>query len=79
MSAPKSLLETLPRSVQFLLATAVVGLALWWARGATDWVALRAQPWQRAGLLAAVLAGNALLYFGTLRAAGVRAAQFMRR
>ena len=28
MSAPKSHLETLPRSVQFLLATAVVGLAL---------------------------------------------------
>jgi len=65
--------------LQVVLATAALALALWWAQGAFDWVSLRAQPWQRAGLLAAVLAGGAALYFGTLGATGLRAAQFMRR
>jgi len=65
--------------VQVVVATGVLALALWWAQGAFDWVTLRVQPWQRIGLLAAVLAGSTLLYFGTLRLLGLRVAQFVRR
>ena len=61
------------------LASALLALALWWAQGAFDWVALRERPLHRLALLGAVLAGGALLYLGTLAALGVRAAQFMRR
>ena len=41
--------------------------------------ACKRAPWSRAGLLAAVLAGVAVLYFGVLAACGVRLREFMRR
>jgi putative peptidoglycan lipid II flippase len=56
-----------------------LGAALAWAARAIDWIGLQAAPWSRAGLLAAVLAGVALLYFGLLLACGVRLREFMRR
>jgi putative peptidoglycan lipid II flippase len=61
------------------LATAVLGGALAWAAHRIDWVGLQPQWLLRAGLLAAVLAGVALLYFGLLALLGLRPAQFMRR
>jgi putative peptidoglycan lipid II flippase len=62
-----------------LLACSALGAALWWAAGAIDWIGAQARPWWRAGMLAAVLAGVALLYFGVLLACGVRLREFMRR
>ena len=59
------------------LATAALGLLLWWADRRIDW--LHTAGLVRAGWLAAVLAGAALLYFGVLLACGLRPRQFMRR
>ena len=60
-------------------ACAALGATLAWAARAIDWLGLQAAPWSRAGLLAAVLGGVALLYFGVLVACGVRLREFMRR
>ena len=60
-------------------ATALMGGGLAWAAHAIDWVGLGAQGALRAGLLAAVLAAAAVVYFGALAAAGLRPAQFVRR
>jgi putative peptidoglycan lipid II flippase len=58
----------------------VLGALLWWAGVRIDWIGLGAdRNAERAGLLAAVLAGVALLYFGLLALSGLRPAQFMRR
>jgi len=61
------------------LACAALGAVLAWCARAIDWIGLQATPWQRAGLLAAVLGGVALLYFGVLLACGMRLREFMRR
>jgi len=66
-------------ALKVLLACAALGAALAWAARGVDWIALQATPWIRAGLLAAVLAGVALLYFGVLAACGMRLREFVRR
>jgi putative peptidoglycan lipid II flippase len=72
-----------PGWVRFLLqvvgATALLTVFLAWSAGAVSWVDLRAQPLQRVGLLAAVLAAAAVIYFGALWAAGVKLRQFVAR
>ncbi len=55
-------------------AVTALALALWWAGRAIDWIGLQAHAAQRAGAMAAVLAGVALLYFGVLAASGMRPA-----
>jgi putative peptidoglycan lipid II flippase len=69
--------------VRFLLqvvgATALLTVFLAWSAGAVSWVDLRAQPLQRVGLLATVLAAAAVIYFGALWAAGVKLRQFVAR
>jgi putative peptidoglycan lipid II flippase len=66
-------------ALKVVLGCAVLGGALVWAARGIDWIGLQARPWSRAGLLAAVLAGVAVLYFGVLAACGVRLREFMRR
>ena len=61
------------------LGCAALGGALAWAAYRVDWIALQAQAWQRAGLLAAVLAGVAALYFAVLMLSGLRLKPLMRR
>jgi len=61
------------------VAAALMGALLAWAARAFDWVALGAHELQRAGWLAAVLLGAALLYFAVLGALGLRPSQFARR
>jgi len=63
---------------QVLLACTVLAAWLLWVASAQDWVALRAQPWQRLGLMTGVLAVSALLYFGVLRLAGLKWRALMR-
>jgi putative peptidoglycan lipid II flippase len=64
---------------QALAASLALGAVLWWAAQGFDWIGLQARWGQRAALLAAVLGGVALLYFGVLAALGLRPHQFLRR
>ncbi len=65
--------------VRVLAACAALGGLLFWAERAIDWVGLQAHWAQRAGWMAAVLGGAALLYFAVLAACGMRLAHFRRR
>lgn len=62
-----------------LLASAALGAALAWAAQRIDWIGLQAQPLWRATLMAGVLGGVAVLYFGTLLVCGLNLRQFARR
>jgi len=64
---------------QVLLAVGLLGVGLFWAAGHWDWVALQAQPWARAGLLAGVLAASGVVYFATLGVIGVDLRALLRR
>ena len=64
---------------QVLLAVGLLGVGLFWAAGHWDWVALQAQPWGRAGLLAGVLAASGVVYFATLGVIGVDLRALLRR
>ncbi len=64
-------------ALRVLLACAALGGLLWWAARHIDW--LHTAGFVRAGWVAAVLAGAALLYFGVLLACGLHPRQFMRR
>jgi putative peptidoglycan lipid II flippase len=66
-------------ALRVLLATAVLAAAMVWASAAFDWLGLKAQPWLRVGLLAACLAGAAVLYFGILAATGLKLRPLLRR
>jgi len=61
-----------------LLATAVLAAVLAWAAWRIDWIGLAAHWGWRIVLMAAVLSGVALLYFGLLALLGLRPRQFMR-
>ncbi len=65
--------------LQVAAANVLLGAALGWAALAVDWVGLQAAWAWRAGAVAAVLAGVALLYFGALALLGLRPRQFVRR
>jgi putative peptidoglycan lipid II flippase len=60
------------------LACSVLGAALAWAARAIDWIGLQAQWSQRAGWMALVLGGVAVLYFAVLAASGLRPAHLKR-
>lgn len=64
--------------LRVLLACAALGLLLAWAGRALDWIGLRAHWAQRAGWMAAVLGGAALLYLAVLWTSGMRLAHFRR-
>ncbi|MEY4766956.1 MAG: murein biosynthesis integral rane protein MurJ [Pseudomonadota bacterium] len=61
------------------LATAVLGLGLWWAAHHIDWIGLRAHAMVRVGAMAACLVAAAVLYFGTLMATGLNLRQAIKR
>lgn len=65
--------------LRVLLACAALGALLAWAGQAIDWIGLQAQWGQRAGWMATVLGGAALLYFSVLLVCGLRPAHFRRR
>ncbi len=66
-------------ALRLLVANAALGGALWWANAHIDWIGLQSHWLLRAGLLAAVLAGVAVLYFAALMAMGLRPREFTRR
>jgi len=65
--------------LQVLAASALLTVFLMWAAGAFHWTQLQAQAWMRIGLLALMLAGAGVIYFGAAWAAGLRLMQFVRR
>ena len=50
-----------------------------WSSQHFDWVGMKAQTLQRVGLLAALIAAAAVLYFGALWAAGLQLRKMLRR
>ncbi|MDH4050935.1 MAG: murein biosynthesis integral membrane protein MurJ [Rubrivivax sp.] len=61
------------------LGCAALGALLAGAGRMLDWIALQAEPWLRAGWMAVVLGGAALLYFAVLHLSGLRLGQFVHR
>nr|WP_301334517.1 murein biosynthesis integral membrane protein MurJ [Variovorax dokdonensis] len=62
-----------------LLASLALGALLYWGAHHFDWVALRARPLSRIGLLAALLVGAAVSYFGVLLATGMNLRRMLRQ
>jgi len=63
--------------LQVTAATALVTVFLMWGAASFDWLGLRAHALQRAGLMAAMLAGSAAIYFAALWASGMKLRQFL--
>ena len=61
------------------VANLALGAGLAWAAQGIDWIGLQAHWGQRAGAVALVLAGVALLYFAVLAACGLRPRHLLRR
>ncbi len=66
-------------ALRVLLGCALLAALLLAAVYGLDWIALGQQRLLRVGLMAAVLAGGALVYLGTLRLTGLRLRSFVRR
>jgi len=60
-------------------ANALMAASLLAVAGRFDWVALRAQPLERAALVLGIVAGAAAMYAATLALMGVRPREFLRR
>ncbi len=50
-----------------------------WGAGSFSWVGMRANGWYRAGLMALMLIGSAVIYFAALWVSGVKLRQFVTR
>ncbi len=66
-------------ALQVVAASALLAVLLAWGAQHFDWVEMKAQRLQRIGLLAAMMAAAAVLYFGALWAAGLKLRQLLRR
>jgi putative peptidoglycan lipid II flippase len=65
--------------LQVLAGSALLAVFLMWAAAHFPWVAMRSQGWQRAGLMALMLAGSGAIYFVALWAGGLKLRQFVTR
>jgi putative peptidoglycan lipid II flippase len=66
-------------AAQVFAASALLAVFLLWAADAVSWTGLKSAAWQRIGLLGAVLAVSALIYFSILWIAGLKLRVLMRR
>ncbi len=66
-------------AAQVIGATALMTAFLLWGAERFDWVALRVHSGMRMGLLAAMILGAVLIYFGALLASGLKLRQLLRR
>ena len=64
---------------QVIAASVLLAVLLLWGSQHFDWVGLRSNGLLRAGLLAAMMAGAAVLYFGVLMLSGLNLRQLLRR
>ena len=65
--------------LQVVAGCALLAVFLMWGSAGLPWIEMRTHGFQRAGLMALMLAGSAVLYFGALWAAGVKLSQFATR
>jgi putative peptidoglycan lipid II flippase len=65
--------------LQVFGASVLVCVFLMWGTTTFSWIGLRAQPHERAGLMAGMLLGAALISFGALWASGVKLRHFIAR
>lgn len=65
--------------LQVFAACALLCVFLMWGAYSFPWVQWQSDPMTRVGMMAAMLAGSALVYFGALWAAGVKLRQFVTR
>ncbi len=66
-------------ALQVLAASALLAVFLLWAAQSVSWTTLRTESFKRIGLMALVLLASAAIYFGALRAAGLKVQKLMRR
>jgi putative peptidoglycan lipid II flippase len=66
-------------ALQVLAGSALLAVFLVWAATSFPWVEWRTDPMRRIAMMAAILAGAAVIYFGALLAAGVKLRQFVTR
>jgi putative peptidoglycan lipid II flippase len=66
-------------ALRLLPANAVLAGGMFWVAHSFDWIAMQSHSGWRAALLAVVLFGSALAYFGCLRLLGLDLRQFARR
>lgn len=64
--------------VRVVVGSVAMGALLYWGAHHFDWVAMRANPLHRIGMLAAFLAGAAGVYFGVLLASGLNLKKLLR-
>ena len=64
---------------QVVVASALMAVFLWWGNQYFDWIALRAHSMWRVGLLAAMLTGAIVVYFGALWVVRLNLRQVLRR
>ena len=65
--------------MQVFAASARLAVFLFWGANHFDWVALRSNALWRVGLLAAMLIGAMVIYFGALWAVRLNLKQVLRR
>jgi putative peptidoglycan lipid II flippase len=65
--------------MQVFAASALLAVFLMWATGAFAWTRMAGGSLTRAMLMALILLGSALVYFGATWAAGLKLRQFIRR
>jgi putative peptidoglycan lipid II flippase len=66
-------------ALQVVAASALLAVLLIWGSEHFDWVQMRAHSLQRVGLLALLIAGGMVLYFGALWVAGLQLRKMLRR
>jgi putative peptidoglycan lipid II flippase len=65
--------------LQVMAASGLLAVFLLWSAQGADWIAMQATVFKRIGLLAAVLAGSGMLYFGVCCAAGMKLKALFKR
>jgi putative peptidoglycan lipid II flippase len=65
--------------VQVVLASGLLAVFLWWAAARIDWLGFQGAALQRVGWMTACVLGAVLVYFLSLRLAGLNLRQFVRK
>ena len=66
-------------TLQVVAASALLAVFLMWANSAFPWSRMPGEHWKRVGLMAMILMGSALIYFGAIWASGLKIRQFFKR
>lgn len=66
-------------ALQVIASSALLAVFLLWSAGAVNWLGLKGAYLERIGLMALVLGGAAVIYFGALRACGLKVRKLMGR